>query len=82
MWTRTASSCRTRSRTRWWAERRSDLQFFYGSGQKDGSVQAGLDDGSAYLFPFVLYTYGRVEVQFQFIRRKPPFDELERRREL
>ncbi len=26
--------------------------------------------------------YGRVEVQFEFIRRKPPFDELELGREL
>lgn len=65
-----------------WAEKRGDLRFFFGSGQKDGSVQAGLDDGTAYLFPFALYTYGHVEVQFQFIRRKPPFDAVELRREL
>jgi integrase len=65
-----------------WADTLGDLRFYFGSGQKDGSLQAGLDDGVAYLFPFVLYTYGRVEVQFQFIQRKPPFDELELRREL
>ena len=64
-----------------WGEERGDLRFYFGSGQKDGSVQAGLDDGSAYLFPFVIYTYGKVEIQFQYIRRKPPFDDLELRRE-
>ena len=27
-----------------------------------------------YLFPFALYTYARVEVTFQYMARRPPFD--------
>jgi hypothetical protein len=65
-----------------WAERRGDLRLWFGSGQKDGSFQAGLDDASGYLFPFALYTYGTVEVQFQWMLRRPPFDAHERRVEL
>jgi hypothetical protein len=65
-----------------WAEQRGDLRLWFGSGQKDGSFQAGLDNASAYLFPFALYTYGRVEIQFQWMLRRPPFDAPELRGEL
>jgi hypothetical protein len=65
-----------------WVRRRGDLRLWFGAGQKDGSFQAGLDDGSAYLFPFALYTYGRVEVQFQWMLQRAPFDARERRVEL
>jgi len=63
-----------------WGQMR--VPFPFGSGQKDGSFQAGLDDASAYLFPFALYTYGRVEIQFQWMLRRPPFDAPELRLEL
>jgi hypothetical protein len=46
------------------------------------SFQAGLDNGSAYLFPFAVYTYGRVEIQFQWMLRRAPFDQFERREEM
>jgi len=65
-----------------WANKRGDLRLWFGSGQKDGSFQAGLDDASGYLFPFALYTYGRVEIQFQWMLRRAPFDAPERRVEL
>jgi hypothetical protein len=62
-----------------WAERRGDLRVWFGSGQKDGSFQAGLNDASGYLFPFAVYTYGRVEIQFQWMLRRAPFDAPELR---
>jgi hypothetical protein len=65
-----------------WASRRGDLRWWFGTGQKDGSFQAGLDDGTAYLFPFGLYTYGRVEIQFQWMLRRAPFEQIERRDEM
>jgi hypothetical protein len=64
-----------------WVDERGDLRSYFGSG-KAGSFQAGLQKGNAYLFPFVLYTYGRMEVQFQFIRRRPPFDDIGLREQL
>jgi hypothetical protein len=65
-----------------WTDARGDLRYWFGKGQKDGSFQAGLDNGVAYLFPFALYSYGRVEIQFQWMLRRPPFDAIERRVEL
>jgi hypothetical protein len=65
-----------------WVNTHDDLRAYYGSGKKDGSFQAGLYRGNAYLFPFVFYTYGRLEVQFQFIKRRPPFDNPELREQL
>lgn len=65
-----------------WVDSHDDLRPYYGSGKKDGSFQAGLYKGNAYLFPFALYTYGGLEVQFQFIKRRPPFDVPERREQL
>jgi hypothetical protein len=64
-----------------WVDRRGDLRSYFGSGRKDGSFQAGLDQ-PARLFPFVLYTYGRVEIQFEYMRRRAPFDARELREEL
>ncbi len=65
-----------------WAVRRGDLRLWFGSGQKEGSFQAGLDNASGYLFPFALYTYGRIEIPFQFMSRRPPFNQLDRRVQL
>lgn len=46
-----------------------------------GSFQAGLDNKTGYLFPFALYTNGRIGVQFKWMLRRPPFDSLEKRKE-
>jgi hypothetical protein len=65
-----------------WVDARGDLRVQFGSGTRDGSFQAGYWDGRRNLWPFVLWTYGRVEMQFQSIARRAPFDGLERREEL
>jgi hypothetical protein len=65
-----------------WVDARGDLRDYFGNGSKDGSFQAGYGDQPRYLWPFVLYTYGRVEVQFQYLKKRPPFDRLDLREEL
>jgi hypothetical protein len=50
--------------------------------KKDGSFQAGYRDGSGSFFPFALYGYGRIEIQFQYIQREPAFADEQARREL
>lgn len=65
-----------------WVDRRGDLSDHFGSGSKDGSFQAGYWDDARYLWPFVLYTYGRIEIQFQPIARRPPFEDADLRKEL
>lgn len=65
-----------------WVDARGDLTYNFGAGTKDGSFQAGYWDKSRYLWPFVLYTYGRVEIQFQHIAKRSPFDAETAREEL
>ena len=38
-------------------------------------------DSERRLLPFALYTYGRVEIQFQYLARQPPFDDEQLREE-
>lgn len=57
-----------------WA--RTELpRFSFGSGVTDGSVFPVLDVGDASFYPFALWTYGSIEVQFQYMRDRPPFDQ-------
>jgi hypothetical protein len=56
-------------------------RFDWGSGKVSGSFIPVLDyEGNTY-YPFMVWTYGRVEIQFQHMTR-PPFDEDELRHEL
>ncbi len=64
-----------------WVDARGDLREYFGAGSKDGSFQAGWEK-PRYLWPFVLYTYGRIEIQFQHIAKRPPFDDAGLREQL
>ena len=66
-----------------WGERLG-LRFAYGRGSQDGSVQPGLDDETGYLFPFIVFTTGAIEVPFYFMILLPekPFDAFDKRKEL
>jgi hypothetical protein len=64
-----------------WAERRPDLTLSYGTGRKDGSVTPGRY-GDRYLFPFALFSYGRVTINFQPMSARPPFDDVAARERL
>lgn len=64
-----------------WADARS-LTHWFGSGTKDGSYQAGVQTPGSYLWPFALYTYGRVEIHFAYMARRAPFDDVRLREQL
>jgi hypothetical protein len=53
----------------------------WGRGKVDGSCVPVLDVGTVSVYPFAIYTYGRVEVQFQWLRARP-FDDESARLEL
>lgn len=53
----------------------------FGTGAVDGSFSPVYDLGGKSFYPIVGWTYGRLEVQFQYMRLVPPFDNLERRHE-
>ena len=65
-----------------WAKRRMS-GVWMGAGTVDGSLTpvVYMDDGRQF-FPFILWTYGTIEIQFAALSRRPPFDRLDLRREL
>jgi len=54
----------------------------WGSGKQDGSFIPVLIEGGVEYYPVVVYTYGRVDIQFQYLVSKPPFETEAKRREL
>jgi hypothetical protein len=49
-------------------------RFTWGTGRVDGSFIPVLDYNGEPQYPFAVYTYGRLLIQFQYLR--PPFDDL------
>ena len=65
-----------------WATRHMS-GVWMGAGKVDGSLTpvVYMADGRQF-FPFILWTYGTIEIQFAALSRRPPFDQLDLRREL
>jgi hypothetical protein len=63
-----------------WAHERH-LRLWFGRGQHTGSVVPGIDEGMR-CYPFTLYTYGKIEIQFQPLSKRSPFDHDDVREEL
>src|SRR5262249_22914072 len=55
--------------------------IWWGKGRKDGSFFPGLTLKGATRTVFAVYTYGNVEMQFQYMRAVPPFDDRTKRLE-
>ena len=64
-----------------WAEKRATY-VGWGRGAKDGSYTPVWKHKGIGYTVFVVYTYGRVELQFQYLRKWPPFQDVAKRREL
>jgi hypothetical protein len=57
-------------------------RFWWGKGSIDGSVYPILDYNGIAYYPFCIWTYGKVEIQFQWLLKRPPFDAESKRKEL
>ncbi len=57
-------------------------RFWWGKGNIDGSVYPLLDYNGIDYYPFCIWTYGKVEIQFQWLLKRPPFDAESKRKEL
>jgi hypothetical protein len=64
-----------------WA-RNSGLRISWGKGAKDGSFFLILDWLGTKHSIISVWTYGRLEIQFQLMKDKPPFDDEAKRNEL
>jgi hypothetical protein len=51
--------------------------FWWGSGRRDGSCYPRLIRNGRDYYPFSIWTYGRIELEFQWMRKRPPFDREE-----
>jgi hypothetical protein len=65
-----------------WADAEPQLRVSFGNGTRDGSFSVGSDAQPGYLWPFTLYTYGKIELQFQYMVGWPPFGDAAQRAEL
>jgi hypothetical protein len=64
-----------------WAKDRG-CWIWWGKGAQDGSFFPMVHHGGEDYWTVAVWTYGRIEVQFQWMRKRPPFDSRERRLEL
>ena len=54
-------------------------RFWFGKGKRSGSIVPALDLSDNSHFPFAIWTYGKIEIYFQWYKDKPPFDSIETR---
>jgi len=57
-------------------------RFWWGKGKQDGSFYPVLDLHGEQYYPIAIWTYGKVEIQFQWLMNKPPFNDEMKRKEL
>jgi hypothetical protein len=76
-----AELCRATRRILDWCRNRG-LRVWWGRGAKMGSFVAVLDWKEKGYQMFAAWSYGAVEIYFQWLLRKPPFDAEGKRREL
>lgn len=72
-----------------WAQTQSELAIWFGRGKNDGSLQIAFKRGGkpeiyqvGDVVIMTLWTYAQVEVDFEYLARRAPFDSEELRREL
>jgi hypothetical protein len=57
-------------------------RFWWGKGKQDGSFFPILDYNNMAYYPIAIWTYGKVEIKFQWLKTRPPFDNEASRKEL
>lgn len=55
-------------------------RFWYGQGKNTGTIIPVLDKLEYSNQLFAIYTYGKIEIYFQYIKAKPPFDDYNKRK--
>jgi len=57
-------------------------RFWWGKGKQDGSFYPVLDLNGEPYYPIAIWTYGKIEIQFQWLMNKSPFNDEMKRKEL
>lgn len=66
-----------------WAKTNAPIVWaWWGRGKRDGSFVPCVNGQSTYHQMFAVWTYGRIEIYFQYLKTKPPFEDYAKRKEL
>lgn len=57
-------------------------RFWWGKGKHDGSFYPMLDHNEETYYPIAIWTYGKIEIQFQWLMNRSAFSDETKRREL
>lgn len=57
-------------------------RFWFGRGKVHGSIVPALDLPETSHYPFAIYTYGKIELYFQWYKEKEPFNNVNKRKKL
>lgn len=57
-------------------------RFWFGKGKRSGSIVPAVDLQTISHFPFAIWTYGKIEIYFQWYKDRPPFDNIEKRKKI
>lgn len=57
-------------------------RFTWGRGKRDGSFSPGLDHKGITYYPIIIWTYGKIQISFEYLKSNPPFDAEDKRRDL
>ncbi|MDD3663586.1 MAG: hypothetical protein PHT84_07095 [Candidatus Pacebacteria bacterium] len=57
-------------------------RIWYGKGKVSGSLIPVCELSDVYHYPFVIWTYGKIEIYFQWYKEKPIFNDVKKREEL
>jgi hypothetical protein len=57
-------------------------RFWWGKGKNDGSFYPMLDHNDETYYPIAIWTYGKIEIQFQWLMNRSAFSDETKRREL
>lgn len=77
-----ATELKTAEKILQWAESHAATDVDWGAGSRSGSFVPFFSKGGRKYYLFAVFTYGKVELYFQWYRSYPPFDSEEKRREL
>jgi len=57
-------------------------RIWYGKGKRSGSLVPAVDIDTISHWPFAVWTYGKIEIYFQWYKVKPPFESIEKRKKI
>lgn len=65
-----------------WEWAKKEFRFEWGRGNLYGSFIPVLDHKGVTYYPFIIWTTGKIQISFEYLKSRPPFDVEEKRKKL